>query len=74
VAYGTADFGIGAITVHDAAVGGKGAKEMMRFEDLQARSETVRRGSKAEIGYRSSVKAIVFGDERVERSTSPSGW
>jgi hypothetical protein len=47
---------------------------MMRFEDLQARSETVRRGSKAEIGYRSSVKAIVFGDERVERSTSPSGW
>ena len=67
VAYGTAAFGIGAITVHDAAVGGKGAKELMRFEDLQARSESVRRGSTAEIGYRSSVKALVFGDERVER-------
>lgn len=67
VAYGTADFSIGAITVHEAAVGGKGAKEMMRFEDLRARSETVRRGSKAEIGYRSSVKAIVFDDDRVER-------
>jgi uncharacterized protein YdgA (DUF945 family) len=67
VAYGTATFGIGAITVHDAALGGKGAKELMRFEDLQARSETVRRGSMAEIGYRSSVKALVFGDERVER-------
>ncbi|MYM25805.1 DUF945 family protein [Duganella sp. FT135W] len=68
-AYGTANFGIGAITVHEAAVGGKTAKELMRFEDLQARSETVRRGSMAEIGYRSSVKAIVFGDERVERAT-----
>jgi uncharacterized protein YdgA (DUF945 family) len=39
----------------------------MRFEDLRARSETVRRGSMAEIGYRSSTKAIVFGNERVER-------
>lgn len=67
VAYGTADFSIGAITVHGAAVGGKGAKEVMRFEDLRAHSETVRRGSKAEIGYRSSVKAIVFDDDRVER-------
>lgn len=67
VAYGTAAFSIGAITVHDAAVGGKSAKEAMRFEDLQARSETVHRGSMAEVGYRSSVKAIVFGEERVER-------
>lgn len=67
VAYGTATFGIGAITVHDAAVGGKDAKELMRFEDLQARSEAVRRGSMAEIGYRSSVKALVLGDQRVER-------
>jgi uncharacterized protein YdgA (DUF945 family) len=67
VAYGAADFSIGAITVHEAAVGGKDAKELMRFEDLRARSETVRRGSMAEIGYRSSTKAIVFGNERVER-------
>ncbi|WP_130300928.1 MULTISPECIES: DUF945 family protein [unclassified Duganella] len=67
VAYGTADFSIGAITVHEAAVGGKEAKEVMRFEDLRARSETVRRGAKAEIGYRSTAKAIVFGKERVER-------
>lgn len=67
VEYGAADFSIGAITVHDAALGGKAAKELMRLEDVQARSETVRRGSMAEIGYRSSIKALVFGDERVER-------
>lgn len=67
VSYGTATFGIGAIIVRDAAVGGKDAKELVRFEDMQARSETGRRGSMAEIGYRSSTKAIVFGAERVER-------
>lgn len=67
VAYGTATFGIGSIIVRDAAVGGKEARELMRFEDMQARSESVRRGSMAEIGYRSSTKAMVFGAERVER-------
>ncbi|WP_170304231.1 DUF945 family protein [Duganella radicis] len=67
VSYGTATFGIGSIVVRDAAVGGKDARELVRFEDMQARSESVRRGSMAEIGYRSSTKAIVFGAERVER-------
>ncbi|WP_343729350.1 DUF945 family protein [Duganella sp.] len=67
VSYGTATFGIAAIIVRDAAVGGKEARELIRFEDMQARSESVRRGSMAEIGYRSSTKAIVFGAERVER-------
>jgi uncharacterized protein YdgA (DUF945 family) len=67
VAYGTATFGIGAITVHDAAAGGKAPTELVRFEDVQTRSETVRRGSMAEVGYRSSVKAVVFSGERVER-------
>jgi len=68
VSYGTAAFDIGSIIVRDAAVGGKDAKELMRLEDIQVRSESVRRGSMAEIGYRSSAKAIVFGAERVERT------
>ena len=68
VSYGTATFGIGSIVVRDAATGGKEARELARFEDMQARSETVRRGSMAEIGYRSSIKAIVVGAERVERT------
>lgn len=68
VGYGTASFGIATITVRDAGVGGKEAKELMRFEDMDARSAATRRGNFADISYRSSVKAIVFGAERVERA------
>ncbi|WP_373991823.1 DUF945 family protein [Duganella sp. BuS-21] len=67
--YGTTTFGIASITVREVAVGGREAAELMRFEDMQARSQSVRRGAMVDIGYRSSIKAIVFGAERVERTS-----
>jgi uncharacterized protein YdgA (DUF945 family) len=66
VAYGTAVFKIGGVVMRDTPAGGTELKETMRFEDIEAKSEVRRRGAMTEIVYGSSIKAIVFGDERVE--------
>jgi uncharacterized protein YdgA (DUF945 family) len=44
------------------------SKEVVRLEGIEMRSDVARRGAMAEIGYRSSVDAIVAGQERVERA------
>jgi hypothetical protein len=68
VDYGVANFGVGLVSVRDVTVGDKDAKKLMRFEGITARSETSRRGNNVEIAYRSTVNAMVMGDERVDHA------
>jgi uncharacterized protein YdgA (DUF945 family) len=68
VAYGNAQFKIGVITFRDTQPGSSESKEVVRLEDLEARSEVNRRGAMAEIGYRTSIKAIVAGKEQVDNT------
>lgn len=68
VGYGTALIKVGSVVVRDSAPGSSEIKEAMRFEGIEGKSDVRRRGAMAEIIYSNSVKAIVFGDERVERS------
>ncbi|MRX08802.1 DUF945 family protein [Pseudoduganella sp. FT25W] len=70
VTYGTAVLKIGSIVMRDAPAGDTELKETMRFEDIEAKSDVRRRGAMAEIIYGSSIKAIVFGNERVEHVNS----
>jgi uncharacterized protein YdgA (DUF945 family) len=68
VGYGTALIKVGSLVVRDSAPGSREIKEMMRFEGIEAKSDVRRRGAMAEIVYSNTIKAIVVGDERVERS------
>jgi uncharacterized protein YdgA (DUF945 family) len=68
VDYGTATFKVGSIVVRDSADGSSEIKEVMRFEGIDAKSDIRRRGAMADIIYGSSTRAIVFGDERIERA------
>lgn len=66
VAYGHAQFNVGALTVRKLPAGGD-SKEALRLDDIAVRSEVNRRGALAEIGYRTSIKAVVVGDQQVDR-------
>jgi hypothetical protein len=68
VGYGTALIKVGSVVVRDSAPGSREIKEMMRFEGIEGKSDVRRRGAMAEIVYSNTIKAIVIGDERVERS------
>lgn len=68
VGYGNAIVKIGSVVVRDMSVAGADAREAIRFEDIEAKSAVRRRGAMAEIAYSSSIKAIVFGNDWVERS------
>jgi uncharacterized protein YdgA (DUF945 family) len=68
VDYGTATFKVGSIVVRDSFDGSSEIKEVMRFEGIDAKSDIRRRGAMADIIYGSTTKAIVFGNERIERA------
>jgi uncharacterized protein YdgA (DUF945 family) len=68
VDYGTARFNAGSIVVRDSADGSGAVKEVMRFEGVEAKSDVRRRGAVADIIYGSTTKAIVIGNERIERA------
>jgi hypothetical protein len=68
VGYGTALIKVGSVVVRDSAPGSREIKEAMRFEGIEGKSDVRRRGAMAEIVYSNTIKAIVVGDERVERS------
>ncbi len=68
VDYGTANFKVGSIVVRDSADASSEIKEVMRFEGIDAKSDIRRRGAMADIIYGSTTKAIVFGNERIERA------
>lgn len=67
VAYGNANFKIGAITVRNLPAQGE-SREVVRLDGVEVRSDVTRRGAMAEIGYRTSIDAIVVGDEQIDRS------
>lgn len=68
VGYGSASFKVGVMTFRDTPAGASESREVARLEDLEMRSDVSRKGAMAEIGYRTSINAIVVGEERVERS------
>lgn len=66
--YGTAVATIGTMSVRATAPGTHEAKDVFRIDDMQARSEVLRRGKKAEVVYGWSSKAITAGGEKIDRA------
>jgi uncharacterized protein YdgA (DUF945 family) len=66
ISYGTATFKVASVSVRETAAGD--SKEIVRLEGIQGKSDVARRGKMAEITYGSSIRAIVVGQERVERA------
>ena len=68
VDYGTATIRIGSVVGRDSASGSSDIKEVVRLDGIEAKSDVRRRGAMAEIAYGMTVKAVVVGGERVERT------
>jgi uncharacterized protein YdgA (DUF945 family) len=66
--YGTAVVTIGTMSVRATAPGTHEARDLFRIDDIQARSEVLRRGKKAEVVYGWSSKAITAGGEKIDRA------
>lgn len=68
IGYGSATFRIGSISFRENGIASAEGAEKVRLEDLEARSDVTRRGAMVEVGYRTSIKAVVVGDQRIDRS------
>jgi uncharacterized protein YdgA (DUF945 family) len=66
--YGTAVATIGTMSVRATAPGTHEARDLFRIDDIQARSEVLRRGKKAEVVYGWSSKTITAGGEKIDRT------
>ncbi|MYM84757.1 DUF945 family protein [Duganella sp. FT50W] len=67
VAYGDAVVKIGVVTARAMRAEGD-SKEIVRLDGITLRSDVTRRGAMAEMASRTTVDAIVFGNEKIERT------